>query len=531
MRYNIKSGDTRSTACVLLAFLAMAGCARSPQQKQARLLQQGREYMAKHDYARAILDFRSAAALAPNNAESHYQLGLAYLKAGSPTRAAAAFATTLKLDPRNTGAQVKMAELQAVSGDPVLRQRGEQSLQKVLAGSPHQVEALEALALAELVQNRLDQARSHMEESLATQPGGLRSSLALARVKLAQKDPAGAEAVLRRCVDEAPGSAEAAMSLADFYLQASRPEQAEQWFRRALKLDPRNALALLGIASAQINSGRGEQAEQTYRELSALPGKRYSHLFAVYLLYRGRFDDAVREFEKLAARDPHDRLARNRLVGVYIHTGRRREAMAVLDASVKASPRDADARMLRAQLLVDAGMFAQAEPDLMEVEHARPEAAQVHYLLAKVAQSTNSTERERQELAETLVRNPYLLNARLDLARNLMNANSAKSALAVLNETPEEQRDTADYLIGRNWALLGAGDDAEARSGIDRGFAVAPDHKPELLSQDGIWKLHRKRYAEARASLTEALQLNPQDARSLEALKEAAAFDRSVHKR
>jgi tetratricopeptide (TPR) repeat protein len=67
--------------------------------------------MNKKDYARAVLEFRNAARLAPHDAEPPYWLGLASLDSGDYRNGVAFLLRAIELDPRHTGAQVKIAEL------------------------------------------------------------------------------------------------------------------------------------------------------------------------------------------------------------------------------------------------------------------------------------------------------------------------------------------------------------------------------------------------------------------------------------
>jgi tetratricopeptide (TPR) repeat protein len=67
--------------------------------------------MDKKDYARAALEFKNAARLAPHDAEPPYWLGLASLDSGDYRSGVALLLRAIELDPRHTGAQLKIAEL------------------------------------------------------------------------------------------------------------------------------------------------------------------------------------------------------------------------------------------------------------------------------------------------------------------------------------------------------------------------------------------------------------------------------------
>ena len=60
-------------AAVCPLVLIGSACTASPQLKEERFLKQGQAQMAKNDYARAALDFLSAAQAMPTDAEPPYQ--------------------------------------------------------------------------------------------------------------------------------------------------------------------------------------------------------------------------------------------------------------------------------------------------------------------------------------------------------------------------------------------------------------------------------------------------------------------------
>ena len=68
--------------CTLLlgVLLTLYGCEGDPQAKKARYLQKGLAYMAERKYTAAVLEFKNAVQLDANDAQAHYQLGLAHLQ-------------------------------------------------------------------------------------------------------------------------------------------------------------------------------------------------------------------------------------------------------------------------------------------------------------------------------------------------------------------------------------------------------------------------------------------------------------------
>src|SRR5260370_1416483 len=108
-------------SCLLIV---IAGCRMSPQAKEAKYLQRGDAFVAKKDYARAVLDFKNASIAMPKDAEPYYRMGVAYLESGDFRSGARMFQRAIALNPSHPGAQLKMAELMTVSGDKKIVEAG-----------------------------------------------------------------------------------------------------------------------------------------------------------------------------------------------------------------------------------------------------------------------------------------------------------------------------------------------------------------------------------------------------------------------
>ena len=501
---------------LLVAAATLAGCFRSPAERERRFLETGRKYFEKKDYARAILEFRNAAQLMPRDAEPYYQLGEACLASGDAGNALSNFRKAAELNPGHAAAQLKVAEAMSATQDKDLLEDAQKRLEGVLRHSPGNVNALDLLALTEWKLGRKEQAEKRYLEVLTKAPDDLRAAVGLAQIRLVQRDVKGAEAILKSAAARTPSAVAPLSVLGEFYLLTGKPEDAEKQFQQVLELDPRNGPALQEVAALEMRAGHTDQAGRMYKTLSSLPDKATRPLYAMFLFQTGKREQAIAELEKLAGEDRADRGIRNRLVFVYLGAGRASDAEKLLGDALRSDPKDVDALLQRSQISLAHGKVTEARNDLMQVLRFLPDSAVTHYLLARVYSIRKQESGERQELNEALRLDPNLLIARIDLARLLLRTNAAEAALEVMNAAPQKQKRDLAFIVQRNWALRATGDRVQMRAGVDEGLAVA--RTPDLLLQDAALKLDQNNYAGARVSLDEVLRSNPEDLRALDML-------------
>jgi tetratricopeptide (TPR) repeat protein len=482
-------------------------------------MEEGKKLLEKKDPGRAILQFRNAAQATPKNAEAFYQLSLAYFAAGDIRFGVATLRKALELNPKHGPAQLRMAQLMAMTNDPEMLKDAQQRLERMLQDTPNDADTLHSLAFTELKLGEPEDAVAHLNRALTLAPQDVLVAVSMSEARLKQKDVKGAEQILIQATQASPKSAEAAVVLAKFYVGQKRPVEAEQQFQRALSLDSHSADALLNLASLQDREGRKQQAEQNFKRLSELQGSAFKAIHATYLFQEGRRDEAIREFEKISKESPDDRQVRTQLIAAYQAINKTPEAERVLNEALKRNPKDSDALLQRGELFMVAGKYDQAEADLNKVLAMHQDSATAHYVLARLHQSRGEGRIYRQELLKALQLDPTLLPIRIEAAQDLLASRDAKAALSLLDETSASQKQSMPVLVQRNWALWMLGDLGEMRKQIDVGLARG--RNAELLLQEGLWDLRAGKFAAARAALEEALNTNPGDVRALSALNQA----------
>ncbi len=510
---------------VALTFL-LAACQQSPAEKSAKYIATGIKLLQQHDAPRAILQFRNAVQATPRNAEAYFQLGMAYLQFQDTVRAAAYFRRALELNEKHAGARLRMAELLAGTDDPDALKFAAATLEAFLRDAPENSNAMHALGLTELKLGASREALDHLQRAFEISPEDWAIAATLAQAKLQQKDFQGAEAILKQACDKSPKSADARVMLGRFYLSQKDTARAEEQYRRALSVDSKSTAALINLAMLLADSGRTQEAERAFKQLEQSPLNEFQSLYGVYLFQEGKREDAIREFERKVKADPDDRLARARLLTAYQAMNRPADAQRVIENALKKNPKDLDALLARGEFALNVKKFGDAEADLTRVLHARPDSPEAHYGMAKVYLSRGAVLAYRQSLNEVLHLNPRLLAARIELAQSLIAGNSGKAALAVLDETPANQKMLLAVVEQRNWAFYSMQDFANMQRGVEP--ALKQQRSLDLLFQDALLKINSGKFSEARQELKEASAIAPDDVRALNILMRSYIAEKQV---
>jgi Flp pilus assembly protein TadD len=482
--------------------LALTACRRTPHQKHDRYMKLAEDATEAGKIREAAFYLRYAAAAVPNDANAHYRLGLSYLRLSQARPAVNEFKRTLELDPANADAQLKLSLLYASAGGSELVREAEARTKALVAASPNNTDALQALAIAEFRLGEQESAFHHLEAAIERAPQELRPSVSLARLKLKTGDAAGGESVLRQAVDRDPNSAAAVVVLGMYYAAEKKAPEAEAAFRRALELSP-------------AAGGKDDAKGRVAREGALL------QLAQLLMSDKNKLQPLIVEMEEFSASHPDDRAVRTRLIQAYNASGREADAAQYLSRIIQKNPKDAEALEQRAEWEVRRGYTVEAERDLTQALQFRPDAAPIHFLIAAVAQAKGEVQNERRELLEAIRLSPTMLAARIALADAYLRDKDPKAALDALDRAPEQVKALPRFQVARNAVLLAAGKYGEAEKSLDAGLASKPT--PALRMQKAALLFGNKHFDEARGAYRQVLALSPENIAALQGIAQTYA--------
>src|SRR5579862_1686583 len=99
-----------------LLLLTLAACTRDPKVRAQRLLENGNKYFALEKFKEASIMYRRALQQDRKFGEAYYRLGLTSLKLSSYGDAAKMLRYAVELQPENSDAATKLADLYILAG-------------------------------------------------------------------------------------------------------------------------------------------------------------------------------------------------------------------------------------------------------------------------------------------------------------------------------------------------------------------------------------------------------------------------------
>jgi tetratricopeptide (TPR) repeat protein len=497
-----------------LAALAIAVAVSACQSQEARLaehMQRADAYMKEEKASEAIIEYKNALQIAPNDAAAHYGLAKAHLAAKEPQKAYWELLETVRLDGTNLDARLAVGQFMLLGKEDEFQQALEQG-EAVIAADPNRWEGfvLRAAALERL--KRVDEAEADYKKALELQPErtdllrtlagyyvrkGDRAAAEPLYVETTAKEPtagsyllyagflaldrerdADAEVAYRKALEVSKDEekAEVYQRIAAYYFARERYDDAQKTLEDAIQARPED-LDLL-YALARFHHSRGDKAKaDAMIEQATLAKPNDVKPFLILSAYRGRNDDlpgALEAAEKALAVAPEDRTARLRKAELLVDLGVRgndktqlAQGRAVVDAVLAQDAELPEAHFVRAKLDIAEGKIDDAIASLRRALDRRADWAQAHFLLASALLMQNDRQQSRAEVLRAVELDPQFLEARRLLAKVHATLGEHDLAIEESRKVLRERPDDVETRIVMAQSLVYLGKPDEARRELD----------------------------------------------------------------
>ncbi|MAJ60328.1 MAG: hypothetical protein CBC48_10150 [bacterium TMED88] len=447
--------------------LGSVGCSDRTAEYQ-EFFERGNAYQAEGRDSEAIIEYRNALQADPNQAAAHEALARSYLNAEQAEKAFWELAETVRLDPDNTEARQTFAAMALAAGqnDLLLEQA-----EAIVGLEPDNPEGQLLLGQAYLVTGQPDKAEAPLRRAIELAPDIGASYAVLSALYASQGDYDQSEALLREAIEvepqiemwnllveqflsqgkeeeaeealkaalewsltrfdeeklEADSDSDAAVTyvaLALFYLQREREDEAVALLQEGIARVPGEILVVQALANYYRVEGEGEKADELIEQAAAIDESNPEPLLLVSAV-RARAGDAegaIEFAEKALLADPGSVEARLRKAEILIDTGARSkdserlaEGKAIVDEVLSEDQTNPPAQIVLAKYELVQGNPQGAIESARSALDAQPNWSQGHFIIGSAYLALGDQRRARGELARAVE-----LDSRLSDAQRLL---------------------------------------------------------------------------------------------------------------
>lgn len=333
--------------------------------------------------------------------------------------------------------------------------------------------------LEKLVAGDLPGAEQAFRESQASLPKSASPLLGLAEIAFQRKQVDEAGALIRQAVENEPDNSYAQTSLGRFLRLKQQYQEAEQAFRKAADkdakaIDPRMALGDLYLSQFE----KYQEAANAYESVINIDPKRASAHFALGVAEAklGNNERAVAELRKSGELEPNNPLPWLELTRVYLALQKPDDAFSSVSQAIKIDPGRIDGGLLRGDILLAKGDFAQAEKEYKGLvsQHKKSAAPVLH--LAMLYQQQGKADAAIKSYQAAIAADSNLALAYNNIAWLLSSqkknpAEAERMARKAVELSPQD----AQFLDTLGWINRGNGKLDEARAALEKAAQLASE--------------------------------------------------------
>src|SRR5258705_1219601 len=189
----------------------------------------------------------------------------------------------------------------------------------------------------------------------------------------------------------------------------------------------------------------------------------------------GFLQEATTTYLNVSKVDSSSLAVKSRLARVYLPQKNGREALADAEQVVKAQPTSAEAHLLFAESLLQAGQLRRAEEELVPLSKAAPASPDVQVWLGMLYEAKRETGRARQAYQKAFDLQPSTLGALAGLVSVDISEKKPAAAISPIESELAKKPGDLTLLTLHAMALLTTGDLANAETAYQKGIAASPD--------------------------------------------------------
>ncbi len=491
-----------------------------------RYVENGNKFFEKGKFKEASIMYRRALQKDLKFGEAYYRLALTEVNLADYGDAVRALRRAVELQPDNTDAAVKLADIYmiAASQDKGNSQEylkeAKELADKLLQKDAKSYDGHRINGQIALLQGDAAGAVAQLKAAAQIKPDETDLALAYFQALATNKQIDEAEKLGLSVIDKHKNFAPMYDVLYVHYMTDKKAAEAENIMKRKVENNPQQANFRVQLAAHYLATQQKAEFDKTIQALNDEKQYPEGHLVAGdFYFYRTRdFDAARAQYEAGEKAFPKEQaIYQKRLVELLATTGKNAEANQLLATLLKENPKDTDAIAMRAALMLttgDAAQITQAVNDLQSLVAKTPDNHLLRFNLARAYLAKGDAEQARLQLEEAIKLRPDFIVARDMLARTYLAKKDYAKALKESEETIAMSKGDVQARLTRSTALMAIGDGVKAREEIETILQASPNN-PEARYQSGFLAWQQKDYKRAEEAFSQLSKTNPKDSRGL----------------
>lgn len=518
----------------LSLLLVLAACNRDPKVQAQRYVENGNKFFAMNKFKEASIMYRRAMQKDMRFGEAYYRLGLTNLKMAAYGDAARSFIRAVELQPTNSDAMTKLADIYLVAATQDQRnidnyaKEAKELADKLVALNKDSYDGHRILGQIGLLQKDPATAIDEFAKANKIRPNQPELVTAYFQALVGNNRGAEGEKLIVDLLSKEKTFAPAYDLLYLYYVRENRLKEGEEVLQRKVANNPANADYLLQLAAHYFLGKQRDQMEALIAKLADTKTFPQGRLQAGdFFFFRLReFDRAEKEYDAGMAASPADKAAyQKRLVELYAVTNKPDQANQMLADILKANPNDNDAIAMRAGMRLSTGNRDQinaAANDLQSLVTKTPTNHLLRFNLARALLAKNEIDAARLQLEEAIKIRPDFVAAREVLARIFLIKGDPSRALKEADGVIALDPKSLQGHLVRSGALMSLNEQDKAREELDFLTKTYPTN-PDARYQVGYLAWQNRDFKTAEKVFGEMYAQNPHDSRGLLGVVETMA--------
>jgi tetratricopeptide (TPR) repeat protein len=517
----------RRPTCALFALLLGAiACNRDPEVVKKKYVERGNEYFKNSKFKEASIMYRSALKKDLKYGEAYYRLGLTDIKLGAYGEALNALHKAAELQPENDDARSQLADiyLMAYLGDPKRPKTYLDELQELskplLKKDPNSFLGLRIQGYLSVAARDLPAALESFTKANTTKPFAPEVILPLVQTLAALNRFDEAEKLAKEALVKDKTYSAMYDWLYAQYVARNRLPDAEKLYQSKVANNPKVADFAIQLAGHYFAAQKRDDMVRTLQTITANQKEvKNAHQMVGDFYMRVRdVDRALLEYQEGLKSDPERKTTyQKRMVEAYVMTGKKQEALALVNDVLKEDPKDNEATAMRAALWLQDGdklKVQAAITDLLGAVQRNPDNFVLRYNLGQAFMARGDMDQARIQFQEAVKHRADYTPARLQLADIALKKSEFSKALSAADEIIQYDPNNYKAKLIRTSAKVGMGDTGNARKELMEILAANP-RSSDAQFQLGLVNFQEGKLKDAEEWFRKLHQETPADPRGL----------------